>query len=295
MESDTEKTSQWKYMLLKQQKAQVIRILRPAEAHALIDAVRIEDEPNWTKSRDVPNLRESGITTIDLKTWMEFFLYSGTRFSEAMLIHDYRDPDGKTLYQNNGTLWLPRYKGKQKRTFQTRTIYFSYRGRKILKDFFDATPSLPSKTPEETKATLTSLSEILHQAGKRIGLPEKTLTISMEKTMKDKSGLPAKEMYETKNFTMNPDGTYSKVMKERVLKESYDRSFTTNGCAFRTFRKTWESWLTAFFNEPLMRDKILSSQGHKKETAINHYVEISFDKEDLEDIGKEVEGYAVLE
>jgi hypothetical protein len=44
-----------------------------------------------------------------------------------------------------------------------------------------------------------------------------------------------------------------------------------------------------------MRDKILSSQGHKKETAINHYVEISFDKEDLEDIGKEVEGYAVLE
>ena len=289
--------SQWKYMLLKQQKAQVIRILRPAEAHALIDAVRIEDEPNWTKSRGLPSLKELGITSEDLKTWMKFFLYSGTRFSEAMLIHDYRDPDGKTLYQNNGTLWLPRYKGKHMRAFQTRTIYFSYKGREVLEYFFDSasTPSLPYRTPDETKQTLTALSEILHQAGKRIGLPEKTLTISIEKTMKDKSGSPSKEMYETNSFTRNPDGTYSKVVKERILKESHEKTITTNGCAFRTFRKTWESWLTSFYDNPLMRDKILSSQGHKKETAVSHYVEISFDKEDLEDIGKEVEGYAVLE
>ena len=284
----------WKYMLVKQQKAQIIRIMRPAEIHALIEASKVTDEPNWTKSRNEPTLKDIGITDHDLKIWMKFFLYSGTRFSEAMIIHDYRDPDGKTLYQDNGTLWMPRYKGKQKRTFQTRTIYFSYKGREILNAFFE-TPSLPHSTKEEVKQTLTSISEIMHTAGKRINLPEKTLNATFEKTIKDKSGNPVKEMYETNNFTQNPDGTYSKVMKERIVKEIYEKPFTTNGCAFRTFRKTWESWLTSSFDSPLMRDKVLSSQGHKKEIALNHYVEISFDKEDLEDIKKEVLGYAVLE
>jgi hypothetical protein len=284
----------WKYMLVKQQKAQIIRIMRPAEIHALIEASKVVDEPNWTKSRNEPTLKDIGITDHDLKIWMKFFLYSGTRFSEAMIIHDYRDPDGKTLYQDNGTLWMPRYKGKQKRTFQTRTIYFSYKGREILNAFFE-TPSLPHSTKEEVKQTLTSISEIMHTAGKRINLPEKTLNATFEKTIKDKSGNPVKEMYETNNFTQNPDGTYSKVMKERIVKEIYEKPFTTNGCAFRTFRKTWESWLTSSFDSPLMRDKVLSSQGHKKEIALNHYVEISFDKEDLEDIKKEVLGYAVLE
>ena len=284
----------WKYMLVKQQKAQIIRIMRPAEIHALIEASKVTDEPNWTKSRNEPTLKDIGITDHDLKIWMKFFLYSGTRFSEAMIIHDYRDPDGKTLYQDNGTLWMPRYKGKQKRTFQTRTIYFSYKGREILNAFFE-TPSLPHSTKEEVKQTLTSISEIMHTAGKRINLPEKTLNATFEKTIKDKSGNPVKEMYETNNFTQNPDGTYSKVMKERIVKEIYEKPFTTNGCAFRTFRKTWESWLTSSFDSPLMRDKVLSSQGHKKEIALNHYVEISFDKEDSEDIKKEVLGYAVLE
>ena len=44
-----------------------------------------------------------------------------------------------------------------------------------------------------------------------------------------------------------------------------------------------------------MRERILSSQGHKKEVALSHYLEISFDKEDLVAIGEEVKGYAVLE
>ena len=55
----------WKYPLIKQQKAQVIRILRPEEMTALIDHVSIDDEPNWTKSRETPTLKESGLTTED--------------------------------------------------------------------------------------------------------------------------------------------------------------------------------------------------------------------------------------
>jgi hypothetical protein len=44
-----------------------------------------------------------------------------------------------------------------------------------------------------------------------------------------------------------------------------------------------------------MRERILSSQGHKKEVALSHYLEVSFDKEDIESIAEEVKGYAVLE
>ena len=285
----------WKYPLIKQQKAQVIRILRPEEMTALIDHVSIDDEPNWTKSRETPTLKESGLTTEDIQIWLKFFLYSGCRFSEGVLIHKYRNPDGSTLYQKNGSLWMPRYKGKKLRSIQTRTIYFSYKGREIMEDFFDI-PSLPAENESEITQTLVSFTNIMHKAGERIGLPEATLTLTYERTLKDKDGNPMKEMVPTKQFTQNPDGTYSKVMKERIMTETEEKEFTTNGCAFRSLRKTWESWLTSYYgSDPQMRERILSSQGHKKEVALSHYLEVSFDKEDLQNIAKEVEGYAVLE
>jgi len=285
----------WKYPLIKQQKAQVIRILRPEEMSALIDHVSIDDEPSWSKGREIPALKDSGFNTDDIKTWLKFYLYAGCRFSEGIFIHEYRNPDGSTLYQPNGTLWLPRHKGKKLRSIQTRTIYFSYKGREIIDDFF-ATPLLSSEDEEQTKQTLTSLSQMMHKAGERIGLPEATLTLTFERTLKDKDGNPLKEMVPTKQFTQNPDGSYSKVMKERIMTETEEKEFTTNGCAFRSLRKTWESWLTAYYgSDPQMRERVLSSQGHKKEVALSHYLEVSFDKEDLMAIGEEVKGYAVLE
>ena len=285
----------WKYPLIKQQKAQVIRILRPEEMTALIDHVSIDDEPSWTKGREMPTLKDSGFNSDDIKAWLRFYLYAGCRFSEGIFIHEYRNPDGSTLYQPNGTLWLPRHKGKKLRSIQTRTIYFSYRGREIIDEFFD-TPLLPSDNDEQTKQTLTSLSQIMHKAGERIGLPEATLTLTYERTLKDKDGNPMKEMVPTKQFTQNPDGTYSKVLKERIMTETEEKEMTTNGCAFRSLRKTWESRLTSYYgSDPQMRERILSSHGHKKEVALSHYLEISFDKEDLQNIAKEVEGYAVLE
>ena len=45
----------------------------------------------------------------------------------------------------------------------------------------------------------------------------------------------------------------------------------------------------------LMFTFVFFNQGHKKEVALSHYLEISFDKEDLGSIAGEVEGYAVLE
>ena len=287
--------TKWKYPLIKKQKAQIIRIMRPNEVHALIDNIRIEDEPNWTKSRDCPNLQESGFTTEEIQMWMKFYLYSGCRFSEGIFIHDYINPDGSTLYHNNGTLWLPDHKGKSKRSIKTRTIFFSQEGRKIMNEFFSL-PQLPSETEEEKNQTMTSLTHIMHKAGERIHLPEITLNVNIKHTVTDNDGNPVVEMVPTNQFTPNPDGTYSKIMKQRIMKETEERPYTTNGCAFRSLRKTWESWLTSFYgNNIQMRERILSSQGHKKEIALTHYLEISFDTEDLKDIEKEVEGFGVLE
>lgn len=281
-------------MLQKQQKAQVIRLFRPKEILALIDNIDIRDEPSWTKSRATPNLQKAGLTTEDLQVWMKFLLYSGARFSEALLIHEYRDENGKTLYQGNGTIWLPRYKGKEKRSIQARTIFLSNKGKKILDKFFE-TPMLPTQTDEGRKQTLTSLGIIMHEAGKRINLPERTFTYTYKDRIKDTDGKFVVELIETKNFTKNTDGSYTRVMKEVFKIETREEVIKTNGCSIRSFRKTWESWLTLYFsNDQHMKDKVLSSQGHLRETAWTHYLDISYDNEDLQDIGEEVEGYGVL-
>ena len=286
--------NKWKYPLIKQQKAQIIRILRPKEVSALIDKVDLNNETTWIKGRkDHETLKDLGFTKKDLQIWFKFFLYSGTRFSEGVFIHDYRDPNGNTLYHDDGTLWLPRYKGKKLRSIQTRTIYFSYKGREIMDDFFN-TPQLPHSNEEDTKLTLIDLTQILHKAGTEIGLPEITLDVSIKKTIKDKDGNIIKELKPINQFKQNPDGTYSKLMKEKPKTEIIEKKITTNGCAFRSLRKTWESWLTAYYgNNPQMRERILFSQGHKKEIAMTHYLEISFDSDDIKDIGEEVKGFAV--
>lgn len=285
----------WKYPLIKQQNAQIIRVFRPDEISALIDNISIDDEANWTKSRERPNLKNAGLTTDDIKTWLKFYLYAGCRFSEGIIIHDYRTRNGDTLYKDNGTLWLPKYKGKKMRSIQTRTIYFSYEGRKIMDKFFDI-PTLPHDIQSDVRQTLISLTSLMHKSGERINLPEVTLNSTYKRKLKDKDGNPIIEMVPTNHYAPNPDGTYSKIMKQNIKIEMEEKETTTNGCAFRSLRKTWESWITSYYgNDYQMREKILTSQGHKKDTALSHYLEISFDKEDLADIGKEVEGYAVLE
>ena len=289
---------EWKYPLWKQQTTQIIRVLRPKELHSLIDNVSIKDETAWTKGRDTQSLTEAGFTDKDIRIWLYFYLYSGVRFSEGIFIHNYRDANNKTLYQDNGTLWMPRHKSKGKLSIVTRTIFFSYNGRKIIEDFFNA-PNLPSTDANQVQATLTSITQMMHTAGKRIGLPESTLTVSKKITLKDQDGNPIKEMVPSNNFTMNKDGTYSKIMKERIKTKTIEEQVTTNGCAFRSLRKTWESWLTSSLStlgtDPLMKDRILNSQGHTENVAKKHYLEISFDKEDLEDIAKEIEGFGVMD
>ena len=178
---------QWKSFLKKTSGGQVIRIFRPKEIHFLIENADIRDESSFTGSRDISNLQESGLTNEDVKAWFGFLLYTGTRFAEACLIH--RNPD---LYQGNGVLEVPFYRGKEKRTVKTRNIFLSYKGREVMRPFFEAKP-IPSDNMKEITQTLISLTTIMHKAGERINLPSQTFLLYRKKWLR------------------NPDGTFRRV------------------------------------------------------------------------------------
>lgn len=57
----------------------------------------------------------------------------------------------------------------------------------------------------------------------------------------------------------------------------------------KTTRKTWESWLVFCFEEKLIR--ILTSQGHDKTTAINHYINLPFTDDDKKEMLQFVGGW----
>lgn len=282
-------TSMWKPGLFKQQNRQVVRIFRPAEAMALIENATVEDETGWTSSRS--ELKEAGFTDSDLKAWFRFLLFSGCRFSEAIYIHDFRDSDGNTLYQGNGTIWMPRRDGGKAKAPKSRTILFSYMGRKLIPDFLKSRP-LPSD-PEGMKNTLTALSSIMDASGRRIGLPPRILQrVWNEKVKVD--GEYVRKMIETRQFVANSSGSYSKILKEGFETVPRKKEIAVIGATVRSFRKTWESWLTVHFTDTAMRDRIIDSQGHSNQTALMYYRNLGFEEDVLPEIAKMVEGFSVI-
>ena len=61
------------------------------------------------------------------------------------------------------------------------------------------------------------------------------------------------------------------------------------GQSVKTFRKTWESWLVVSY--PNYLPHIAMSQGHTLITAINHYLNLPFTKEDVEEIKLRTAGW----
>ena len=57
----------------------------------------------------------------------------------------------------------------------------------------------------------------------------------------------------------------------------------------KTTRKTWESWLVFCFEHKLLH--IVNSQGHTLATALKHYVNLPFTKEDEKDMSEFVGGW----
>jgi integrase len=64
------------------------------------------------------------------------------------------------------------------------------------------------------------------------------------------------------------------------------------GIYVKSFRKTWESWLVVSY--PTALPLIAMSQGHTLFTAMNHYLNIPFTKEDIEEIKIRTAGWSGL-
>jgi hypothetical protein len=66
------------------------------------------------------------------------------------------------------------------------------------------------------------------------------------------------------------------------------------GINVKITRKTYESWLLEYFGRRKGEDNItliLLSQGHTKETAINHYLSLAFSEKDHQDMTYLMEGW----
>lgn len=68
----------------------------------------------------------------------------------------------------------------------------------------------------------------------------------------------------------------------------------TQGINIKMTRKTWECWLVEYFGNIKGEDNItpiLLSQGHTRDTAINHYLSLPFTKQDHDDMTFMMEGW----
>ncbi len=255
----------WKVSVFDEDEGQVVRVFRPTEARMLIANVRVQDEKTWKW------LQKTNIRDQDVKLWLQAALVTGMRFPELARLH--RRPD---LLERDGNISLPYDPGgKEKRTIKARTVYLSDVGRKVIPEFFKSRP-LPSDNKEQTDQTLRALTTIMHAASDRIGLEMKTFTKVRRHDMLDEFGKPV----------LNDQG--------KTKKEKEEYQYTTNGCTFRSMRKTWESWLfIAYQQEPLIFGKIFHSMGHTQQTAQGHYLNYRFDAEDLLEIRKMVQGFGI--
>lgn len=256
---------EWKVPVFDEDEGQVVRVFRPSEVRMLIANVDIKDDKTW-KWLDQHNIRNQ-----DIRLWLQAALFTGMRFPELARLH--LRPD---LLEVDGNISMQYYPGgKEKRTIKARTIYMSNIGRKIIPEFFKARP-LPTDTRLETRQTLTALGSIMHGAGNRIGLQTREF------------------IKVRRHDARGPNGEIIKDAKGKAKKEKEEYHYTTNGCTFRSMRKTWESWLfIAFQNEPQIFGKIFHSQGHTQQTAQGHYLNFRFDAEDLLEIRKMVEGFGI--
>lgn len=68
----------------------------------------------------------------------------------------------------------------------------------------------------------------------------------------------------------------------------------TDGINIKISRKTWECWLLEYYGSVKGEDNItpiLLSQGHTRDTAINHYLSLPFTKRDHDDMVFMLEGW----
>jgi len=273
-----ENENTWKQAIwrISRGKAQAKRILRVAEVKAIIKNIN-PDEQGFYKIMET--------TKKNAQLWFYALTYTGMRLSELIRLKEtpvYGKED--LINYNQGTIWLPLAlfgtKGKQKIINQERTVYLSFKGRKLLREFMD-TAYIPKMKSGSYRVELLPnvFDAMLKGSAKRIGLP----TRKFDRTIKQYS----KDAFGAVIYDANGKPVYKKV--QVPMKEE------TAGVFVRSFRATWESWITSrFMSDPRQILNIVGSMGHERATAESFYITSGqFDDDDLKDIKDVTEGWNI--
>ena len=92
------------------------------------------------------------------------------------------------------------------------------------------------------------------------------------------------------NFINYVDDVPSRNTFNDFISNLIEGTYYNRGTSAKTFRKTWESWLVVSY--PVAIPLIAMSQGHTLLTAMNHYLNIPFTKEDIEEIKIRTAGWS---
>lgn len=79
------------------------------------------------------------------------------------------------------------------------------------------------------------------------------------------------------------------TMNENIKRWGDIANIDTQGLCVKSFRKTWESFLTFYY--PEKQTLICMSQGHSSITAVKHYLNMRFDERDKLEMRSLVEGW----
>jgi len=91
-------------------------------------------------------------------------------------------------------------------------------------------------------------------------------------------------------FLKLKEGMPSRIAwNENIKRWSVKAGLDPVGLSAKTTRKTWESWLMVAYPEKALL--IAMSQGHTQLTAMEHYLNLPFTKEDIEKIKEYVQGW----
>lgn len=265
---------EWKTSIFDEDKGQVVRVFRVSEVRALIANVRIEDEGTWK------HLQKFGMRTVDVQMWLQAALFTGMRFSELVNFHA-----RPHIFERDGTISYPYIPGgKQKgKASLPRTIYLSNAGKKVIPEFLKAR-TMPYKEEMDIQHSCGALTDIIHKAGTRIGLEDRTFTKQKKHDKLDPEG----------NIIMQKKTAKNGEIRNVPVKEVEIYQYTTNGATFRSMRKTCVSWhFVAYQQMQNIYDKIFTSMGHLERTSAQHYLNFRFDSEDVMEIRKIDEGFGM--
>ncbi len=111
-----------------------------------------------------------------------------------------------------------------------------------------------------------------------------------KRTMKERYVyLSSQGVIHVENFLLYVDKLPSRDSLNMMLR-FWGRKAGLGNISVKTFRKTWESWLVASY--PTLIPLIAMSQGHTEITAMKHYLNLPFTKEDLEEIRIRTAGWS---